>query len=242
MKSKDKNTDISHAGHRDRLASTINTHGYQSLTQIQQVEWALTLVFPRGDVNPLAHRLLNRYQNFSNILDASLEDLCEVNGLNKKSAIKLKSLKEIMFSYNLSKITNKISLNNREEFLQYLENLLRFEATESLILFALNSRNQITQYRCINMNDVRTIGIPPEKIINFANSSKLVRLICAHNHPDGSAYPSQNDLEAGDYIDRILQTIGLSLFDNFVVGDDGIYSQKQEGFVKYYDNSTISIQ
>lgn len=240
MNTKDKNSDVSHDGHRDRLASMVSTAGMLNMTNIQQVEWALTLVFPRGDVNPLAHRLLDKYRTFANIIDASIEDLCQVKGINKRSAIKIKSLKQIMFVYNLSKITNKVSLNNREEFLNYLENLLRFEPYENLILLALNSKNQVTQFRCLDMGNIRAIGIPPEQIINFSVSSKLVRMVCAHNHPGGSAHPSSDDLSATEYINQIINPLGLSLFDSYIVGDDGIYSLSQKGFVKYYDTSTIN--
>ena len=50
-----------HAGHRRRLMELAYKAGHENLSDIQAVELVLCYVFPRGDVNPLAHRLLDRY-------------------------------------------------------------------------------------------------------------------------------------------------------------------------------------
>lgn len=239
MDTKDKNKDISHDGHRDRLAKLVSDAGTTKISKIQIVEWALTLVFPRGDVNPLAHRLLDKYGNFANIVDASIEDLCEVKGINTRSAIKIKSFKQIIFAYNLSKLEKKISLNNRDEFLNYVANLLRFEPTEVLMLFSINAKNEITQYRCYDMESVRATGIPPIQLINFAASTKLSRMISVHNHPGGYAMPSNEDNDANAFVDDILKLLGCSLYDSYIVGDNGIYSSNIQGIVKYFDDDSV---
>ena len=55
MKTNDGNL---HEGHRARLLDLALNAGVDNMSDIQVVEFFLTYIFPRGDVNPLAHRLL----------------------------------------------------------------------------------------------------------------------------------------------------------------------------------------
>lgn len=64
-----------HEGHRERLMELAVKAGFENLSAIKKDEVVLCYIFPRGDVNPLAHRLLDRYKNLSTILEAPVEDL-----------------------------------------------------------------------------------------------------------------------------------------------------------------------
>ena len=77
-----------HAGHRERLIETVHKVGLTEISSIQAMEFILCYIFPRGDVNPLAHRLLDKFKKISFVLDASVEDLCEVKGMGQLSAKK----------------------------------------------------------------------------------------------------------------------------------------------------------
>lgn len=228
-----------HAGHRARMAETVNKIGILQLTEIQQIEWILTYIFPRGDVNPLAHRLLKKYQCYANMVDASVEDLCQVEGMNLRSAIKLKNMKEISTFYYISKIKNKINIQNSEQTLDFVENLLKNESTEHLYFFAINQKGIITQYRQINVEDVRTVGITAEMVCNFVNSSKLSHLLIIHNHPDGESTPSEDDLIAVEKVKGFLNPFGAKLYDSLILGDDGIYSCIQGGHVRRFDDCLL---
>ena len=75
-----------HDGHRKRLLDTVNAVGLIGLSDIQALEFILFFIIPRGDVNPLAHRLLDRFKNVPTVLDASVEDLMEVKGVGETAA------------------------------------------------------------------------------------------------------------------------------------------------------------
>ena len=101
---KRKNDDVSHDGHRERLTKLIEASGIENVSKVQAVEYFLTYIIPRGDVNPLAHRLLDKFDNFGNIIDASEGDLKSVKGINERSAKKIKLFNELIKFDNI--ITN----------------------------------------------------------------------------------------------------------------------------------------
>lgn len=228
-----------HAGHRARLAEIVNRVGLKGLTEVQQIEWILTYIFPRGDVNPLAHRLLKKYQCYANMVDASVQDLCDVPGMNIRSAIKFKNMKEISGLYHLSKIKNGINIKDIGKLLDFLEDLLKNEIVENMYFFAINQKGVISQYRQINMDDVRAVGITPEIVCNFINSSRLSELIIVHNHPYDTAVASDDDILGLEKVQGYLAAYNCELYDSLIVGEDGIYSCLQQGFARTNDNCLI---
>lgn len=77
-----------HEGHRQRLLELALNAGVDNMSEVQVVELFLTYIFPRGDVNPLAHRLLQEYETFTQIVDADVNDLMRIEGINERAAKK----------------------------------------------------------------------------------------------------------------------------------------------------------
>ena len=226
-----------HTGHRERLLKLISQAGIENVTEVQAVEYFLTYIFPRGDVNPLAHRLLEQFENFGNIIDAEISDLCSVKGINKKSAQKIKLFASLQNYYTFSKMTDKVCLKNTGVFLDLLESLLRLQNTESLYLFAFDHSFNLIAKRRFNLQEVRSVGMSPFDLFNFVASTKLCYLIVAHNHPGGTAVASKQDHEAAQQISNMLSTLDCTFLDSFVVGKDGIYSETQNSFVRTFSTS-----
>lgn len=229
-----KNEDISHNGHRSRLTDLVINSGLDNVSNIQAVEFFLTYIFPRGDVNPLAHRLIDKFENFANIANANINDLISVKGINERSAKKIKMFVELFDYYTSSEMTKKMSLKNQREFLDYVERLLRFKKTENLLLFAIDQSFRLINKRIYDLKQVRQVGIPPIELLNFITSTKASYLIVAHNHPSGSAKSSQDDSNAMNFIDNLIANFDCKLINSFVVGDDGIYSERDNSFVRRF--------
>ena len=96
MKYNDDEKNI-HAGHRGRLLDTVCNAGIETLSSVQAMEFILTYIFPRGDVNPLAHRLLDKFGNIASVLDAEESELMTVRGIGERAAKLIRQLTEIFF-------------------------------------------------------------------------------------------------------------------------------------------------
>lgn len=223
-----------HSGHRQRLTDLITNAGVDNVSNIQAVEFFLTYIFPRGDVNPLAHRLLDKYENFANIIDASVADLCTIKGISKQSAQKIKMFAEMVYLYSSSKLSTKTNLKNSGEFLDILEGMLRFQTSENLFIFAFNHSLALIGKRRFDLNLVREVGISPYQLYDFLSSTKASYIIVAHNHPGGKALPSADDHDAVLYIEQLLKNLDCKLIDSFIVGKDGIYSEKQSSYARIF--------
>lgn len=235
----EKQKEVLHSGHRERLTDLVLSAGLDGVSNIQAVEFFLTYIFPRGDVNPLAHRLLERFGNFSNIIDAEISDLVSVQGINIRSAKKIKLIGQIIDFYTLSKLNKNVDLQSTGEFLDLLEKLLKVQSTENLFLFAISNNFKLIRKKRCDLKKVRDVGIDPLELYSFISSTKLSYLIVAHNHPNGSAIASPEDHDAVIYIEQLLKPLDCNLLDSFIVGEDGIYSEKQDSYVRSFSDKKL---
>ena len=235
-KKKDSKQNI-HAGHRDRLGKTIYKNGLEKLSKVAALEGFLFYILPRCDVNPLAHELLDRYGSFPNIVDASKNDLMRVKGINERAAIKITNFHEYMDYYCFCKAKEKkVSLKNPKEFMNFMEELMKFKNTENMFLLAVDNSGNLILMRHLDMKQVRTVGIDPMEVYDFIDSTHAAYLAIIHNHPRGSAVPSKEDHAGAKRMEEILSFAECNFVDSFIIGDDGITSEKQNGFIRLFQN------
>lgn len=78
-----------HGGHRQRMKEEYLAHGLQGVPDHKALELLLFYAIPQGDVNGLAHALMERFGSLSGVLDAPVEELTKVPGVGVHTAILL---------------------------------------------------------------------------------------------------------------------------------------------------------
>ena len=229
-----KNEKNIHDGHRQRLLDTIARVGIDNVSDIQAVEFVLTYIFPRGDTNPLAHRLLERFSSLAYILDADINDLMSVPGINERAAKKLTMLPEILTLYANSKFSKKERLRSLSEIFDFIEDNLRLKKTEEILIVALDPSFYLMESRILGKGNFRNVAISQNELLKFLISFSPAHVFIVHNHPGGSAVPSKNDVDATVNIKNLITSMGIDFVDHFVVGIDGIFSIKENKFLREF--------
>ena len=75
-----------HEGHRQRMRDRFRTEGLDNFAPHEVLELLLFYARARGDVNPLAHRLLETFGSLRGVLEAPVEHLCTVEGVGEETA------------------------------------------------------------------------------------------------------------------------------------------------------------
>ena len=175
-----------HDGHRGRLIKTVYEAGLDKVSNIQSLEFVLFYIFPRGDVNPLAHRLLKRFNDFPTVLEASVEDLMQVKGIGEKAAIKIRSLLDIFFFYNLEKLSSINPIESVGDFYDFLESLLRFHTNEELFLFGVHPSGTIKGRR-FGRGSFNMVSLSTLEVSLYLSTHKVGSLYIVHNHPNAAS-------------------------------------------------------
>lgn len=231
VKPNDKNM---HAGHRSRVIESYSRIDLDALSPHQVLEFILFYIFPRGDVNPLAHRLLDKFGTVQNVLNATPTQLCEVYGINKRSAQMLAGFVNIFDFYTASKLSRKRLLATADDVFDYCEELLRLNSNESMFGIALDAGRHVIAVRQIGESGKDLVALDTHEVFDFANMSHAANIIFCHSHPNDSCAPSENDILGNKIIKDIIICMGIGFVDHIIIGDDGIYSMENDKMLKSF--------
>ena len=73
-----------HDGHRERVRRRFLENGLSGFADHEALELLLYYAIPQGNVNPLAHALMDRFGSLSAVLSAPVELLTEVKGSGRR--------------------------------------------------------------------------------------------------------------------------------------------------------------
>ena len=108
-----------HDGHRKRLKEQFLNHG-DGFHDHQLLELLLCYAIPQGDVNALAHRLLDRFGSLAGVLDARPEALTQVPGVGEHTAVLLKLIPVLSGRYQADRAGMGTILDSTQAAGQYL--------------------------------------------------------------------------------------------------------------------------
>ncbi len=228
-----------HDGHRKRLFEMAERVGIENLYNIQALEAILCLVFPRGDVNPLAHRLLDKYKNISSIVKAPVEDLILVEGINEMSAMKLRSLVGICRLLMVENYALKPHVERLQDVCRYAEQLLRFIDKEETHVIAIGMNNEVLASKKISSGTIESVEVDMAGVSLFVIGQSAKKVILVHNHPKGYCQPSAKDIESFNQIENAFKISGCMLVDSLVLGVDGIYSIAQKRMAMSFEREEM---
>lgn len=236
-----KNNDISHEGHRKRQLESMSAGALRVATEVQQLEFILTYILPRGDVNPLAHRLLKKFGNIPNVLNANVQELKTVYGINERAAQKIAILPDIIDIYLKGTIAPKIDLTRYGELCDFIELNLRHQREEQFLILGVNARGRLIRSDILARGVVDKMAISPRAITNFINSTIPYYIMFVHNHPGGVASASALDVEGNNFLQNTVNCCGAHFLDHYVQGDDGIFSIKENRYLRTYQQLQLRV-
>lgn len=231
MKTKDENENI-HADHRKRLQKLIFSSDLKSLSNIQILEYILTLAIPRIDTNPISHRLLKEFGSISSVLEADYNHLIKVKGIGPRTAMTIKSLCKIFHFYlEGDSDEDKTVLKKPNEIVFHFRKFFQKKQNEEFYIACLNAKNQLIKCEQISTGSVNSVAIDLRAITDFVNKSNASLVILAHNHPEGSSAPSGEDMQATEKIYEILSILNIGLVDHIIISEKDYFSFHAAGLL-----------
>ncbi len=228
--------DINHAGHRDRLRERCRKAGFNSLSEYEKLELLLFSLIPRKNTNDIAHRLLDTFGSFANVLDAREEDLLRVKGMTAIAALMLSSFQQIMISYRTSKNIQKRTIRNASDAMEYFGINIGMRTTEAMQILCLNIKNQLIHTITIESKNPDSVEINMSSLIAEIARCNTKNVIIGHNHPSGDVAPSRHDLDFIHSFDKALKVLGIELLDSVIVGGDNSFSFRDAELIRTNDS------
>ncbi len=224
---------MEHRGHRKRIDDKSNRHGFEFLEEHEQLEKMLYVAIPRGNTNPIAHRLLEKYGSLYGVLTADVEELVKVEGVGIRTANFIHDLLPLLGAVERTMwIEGEKSpniLRTPEDMGNYAKTIFYGKLTENFYLISLNKNYQPIRFDKIAMGTVDEVTLYVSETVKMALRATAKYVILAHNHPSASLYPSVEDRQATVAIDEGMRAVGIKMLDHIIVSHGEYISMKKEG-------------
>ncbi len=218
-----------HEGHRQRMRERFMTESIDDFQPHEVLEMMLYAVKPRGDVNPLAHRLLATFGTLRGVLDAQVEQLLQVEGIGEETAYFIAMMVPLFRRYEGCLCEKGVRFAHMREVAQYCQRLLTGLRSENLYIICLNAQMRVISSVLLTEGSLSEVQAYPRAVVETALKCNAHSVVLCHNHPGGNCHPSQKDLLVTQNIRQALSALGIRLLDHLVVADTGTYSMVQHG-------------
>lgn len=213
-----------HEHHRERMRERYLTAGFDGFQAHELLEMLLYYTKARENTNPTAHALIERFGSIKSVMEATLDELKEVEGIGEQSAILVKLVTEFTKRY-VEECYQPKDPSYRD--LYHVAALIcpKFMGLdhEQLHMILFNNRMGILDHTIVSDGVVNSADAPSRFIAERAYKKKAAFVVLAHNHPNGIAKPSPEDLAVTESITMALNTLGIQLLEHFVVVNCGFY-------------------
>jgi DNA repair protein RadC len=231
------------AGHRQRLRERFIAGGLDGFQDYEIIELLLTLGTPRKDCKDAAKAALKRFKTLQAVLEASTEELCEIDGIGPKNSFGIKLITAVADRHLEKKLISKNAINNSKELFQYLYHHMRDKNREYFKAIFLDSKNRVIHTQTISEGTLTAGSVYPREVIRAALNQHAAAMIFVHNHPSGDPKPSPEDLSITRQLVYAGKIMGITVHEHIIIGENRYFSFADQGHIarmnREYDDNLI---
>ena len=220
-----------HTGHRKRMREEFLRTGAAGMEDHRLLELLLFYAIPQGDVNPLAHRLVDHFGSLTGVLHATYDQLVGVPGVGHNTATLLQLVPAVAARYMERSASMDGQIVNVWQLKELLEPYFFGQRDELAYLVCMDGKSKVLATRKLGQGVVDTVQIVTRKVLEAALDCNASQVVLAHNHVSGVAVPSHADVDTTLRLKRLLAEADISLTDHLIFAGGDMVSLAQSGLL-----------
>ncbi|WP_214775620.1 DNA repair protein RadC [Exiguobacterium sp. s37] len=201
----------------------------------RSVETAIARLLQIGGRGPdpmeTARRISDVYPTLRALSQASVHDLCMIEGMTKKKAEQLLAAFTIGIRYVEEPKASMPTIRSPQDAYELLRDELRLLNQEHFVCLYLNTKNQLIARKTLFVGGLNSSIVHPRDVFREALKLSAACFIAVHNHPSGDATPSREDIEVSERLVEAGNIVGIACLDHVIIGEDHYVSMKQRGYM-----------
>ena len=216
-----------HSGHRSRLREKYLAGGIEVLAPHEIIEMLLFNAIPYRNTNDIAKNLIDRFGSLSDVFDAELNTLINA-GLTRTQATYIKLIPDVTRMYLLDKKNEICHIIDDDTLGDYIATkFIGVNHEERVLLILMDDKLKEVFCGFIADGDFDSATFSTRRLLRMCISYDARAAVLAHNHPSGFAMPSRQDYLATHDLKAKLESIGVELFDHYIIADNDMVSMRQ---------------
>jgi len=213
-----------HEKHRERLRERLRKEGLASFEEHVVLELLLFYAIPRADTNEIAHRLIEAFGSLEAVFEAPYDELLKIQGIGETSAALLTLIPQLTRRYLSAKTESGLRLDQPEKLREYALAKYVGEKQELVYMLCLDGRGRLNNCCGLAEGSLTSASIDARHLLETALRNTASSVILMHNHPNGVAAPSYNDIEATKRVAALMASVNIRLVDHLIVAEQEVFS------------------
>ncbi|SEM91784.1 RadC family protein [Nitrosomonas marina] len=172
----------------------------------------------------LARNLLNHFGSLSNLFSADKTTLCDFHGVGTAKYAQLQAILEMSRRTLSEQLEFGHVMNTPQLVRDFLNLSLANKQHEIFMAIFLDAKHHMIATDELFTGTLTQASVYPREVVKRALYHNAAAIIFAHNHPSGSAEPSQADKLLTLTLKKALDLIDVKVLDHFIVGKNEVLS------------------
>lgn len=218
-------------GHRQRLRERFLKPGGDHLPDYELLELILFSARPRGDVKPLAKRLLRHFGSFDAVIYADAAELSRIDEVGDAAIAALKMIQVASQRLLKAEVKDRPVIQSWAALMDYCQLAMAKSRIEEFRVLFLNHRNALMADEVMQRGTIDHTPVYPREIIKRALELSASSIILLHNHPSGDPTPSKADIDMTKRIIDAGKAVNIAVHDHVIISESGPYSFSSYGLL-----------
>ena len=205
-----------HEGHRERLRTRYKRCGFDDFAEHEVLELLLFYSIPRADTNPIAHNLLDHFGSLYAVMNASFDELCEVEGVGPSSASLIRTVADAARAAKLKELGSE-PLVTADRLHLFATEWFLGAAPHTAALLMLDKNRRVITVRKLAEDTLRLPDEYHEMLLHLCQQMEAKYVVLMHNHIDGIMEPSGEDIMLTREVFTYLADFGITLLEHVIV-------------------------
>lgn len=216
----------------DRPREKLLQRGVETLTDAELLAIFLRVGVHGKSAVDLANDLITHFGSLARLFSASLTELAPIKGMGSAKYAQLQAV----FEMSRRALADNASQHTVIADLAALKTLIQLHLhnahNEQCIALLLDPSLRLMQIETLPEGTLTSLQLHTRHLAQKALSLNAHAIILAHNHPHGTAQPSDDDIHTTRTLQAQLQPLGLYLMDHFIVAPgEPPYSMAEHGCI-----------
>lgn len=163
------------------------------------------------------------------VLDTTLHELIQVDGIGKAKAEQLLAMREIMKRLMTAASRSSSKISSPSDAFQYVRADMMGLRKEQFMILLLDTKNRVIKSVVVSVGTLNASLVHPREVFRPAIKEAANSILLVHNHPSGHTTPSNEDLALTTRLCEVGKLIGIQVVDHVIVTDNDYYSFKEKG-------------
>ena len=209
----------------DRPIERLINNGVENLSNTELLTILLKTGTKDKSAKALAEEILKNVDSIEDLKNYDLESFSNIKGIGKVKAASILAAMELGKRINEENIIlNDLQITNSQLVFNYYKNKIGSKLQEYFYCIYLNTAKKVIKDKLLFIGTVNQSIVHPREIFKEAYLLSASSIICVHNHPAGSVFPSQEDIKLTNKLVEIGNLLGVKIVDHVIITRDNYYS------------------